>query len=438
MDDYEIKQRLYDLLETNSLQLQEFLKLTDIKVVDEGIDTACVTCTSAPTLYLNRKFVEEHCKTNKHLLMLIMHELYHIILGHTFMLKAHNDLDNICFDAVINALLCRNFKDKEYTSFFESLNPSSSFPACLLRPLADDTPKDYRDLLTLLYTSDYATYREIYESLYKKIDELIKDGKCKVTLLGNHTGEPCDNPFIDDIVNRMSKNWDSDNKNYMRGFSDEIETEKTNLKKQSDKRYRKLNKLIKDACYESFNNSVSSEVKIGKVEGVTVIPNYKDRTYFGKSMLSNSPILYKTEYTTRTISESYNNETMIYLDVSGSVQNEIGKFFYLLKKPLRERRCKLYGFSNKVDHITYDNLIKGVYKTTGGTDLDCVFDHYFKNKKNNNKILIITDGYTGLPNNKNLNLIKKNNVKIYVGVVNRYIPKDISKLTKHYTLINQR
>ena len=34
-------------------------------------------------LLFNRQFVDEHCRTDEHLLMLLMHEMHHLVLGHT-------------------------------------------------------------------------------------------------------------------------------------------------------------------------------------------------------------------------------------------------------------------------------------------------------------------------------------------------------------------
>ena len=38
--------------------------------------------------------------------LLILHELYHVILGHTRLFSRVSPIDNIVFDAVINSMLC--------------------------------------------------------------------------------------------------------------------------------------------------------------------------------------------------------------------------------------------------------------------------------------------------------------------------------------------
>jgi hypothetical protein len=66
--------------------------------------------------------------------MLIMHELHHVLLGHTRMFPRLTQIDNPVFDAVIDALLCRMFPAPQHTAFFIDLYSDQDLPACLLRP----------------------------------------------------------------------------------------------------------------------------------------------------------------------------------------------------------------------------------------------------------------------------------------------------------------
>ena len=88
----------------SSFELMTFLSLFRVRFSDK-IATACVTCGESPELLLNKEFIEEHCKTDEHLFMLVMHELYHVILGHTRLFPRSTEVRNFVFDAVINALL---------------------------------------------------------------------------------------------------------------------------------------------------------------------------------------------------------------------------------------------------------------------------------------------------------------------------------------------
>ncbi len=89
-EEEKIKERLFSVIPTSSLHMMEFLKLMNVRLVDDKeTETAAVTCTSRPELLLNKKFIDEYCKTDEHLFMLVIHELYHIVLGHTQLFKRH-------------------------------------------------------------------------------------------------------------------------------------------------------------------------------------------------------------------------------------------------------------------------------------------------------------------------------------------------------------
>lgn len=172
----EIKRRIYNLIPVATLQMQEFLSLLKIEFTNKT-ESAAITCEVTPSLLLNMDFVNKYCRCDEHLLMLIMHEIYHIILGHNNFFKKVTLIDNIAFDAIINAIIVRKFSEKEYVSFFEKINPSNSFPGSILRPLAEDTPFEARELLHQLYETNDATYYEIYEFIRNHFNE---------QLIGNH------------------------------------------------------------------------------------------------------------------------------------------------------------------------------------------------------------------------------------------------------------
>ena len=93
------------------------LRLVDI-VESDAVETAAVECRSQPRLLVNPAFVERWAATPEKLLMLIMHELHHVLLGHTRLFPRVTRIDNLVFDAVINALLCRMFPAPQHTAFF--------------------------------------------------------------------------------------------------------------------------------------------------------------------------------------------------------------------------------------------------------------------------------------------------------------------------------
>src|SRR3546814_20421854 len=66
--------------------------------------------------------------------MLVMHELHHVLLGHTTLFPRVTRIQNFVFDAVINGIVCRMFPEKDHTAFFTDYYDAGEFPQCLLRP----------------------------------------------------------------------------------------------------------------------------------------------------------------------------------------------------------------------------------------------------------------------------------------------------------------
>ena len=125
--------RLLDAFPSGSYATVGLLRVFDI-VESRDVATACVECRVAPCIKVNPDFVAKHAKTPEHLLMLVLHEVHHVILGHTRMFEGPGRLMNFVFDVVINGMLCRAFNGEAYTSFFTSYYDEGNFPLCLLRP----------------------------------------------------------------------------------------------------------------------------------------------------------------------------------------------------------------------------------------------------------------------------------------------------------------
>ena len=78
----ELRQRILGSFPAGRYALEGLFRLVDM-VLDDEVETAAVECVAAPRLLLSPAFLEERCRTDEHLLMLVLHELHHVILGHT-------------------------------------------------------------------------------------------------------------------------------------------------------------------------------------------------------------------------------------------------------------------------------------------------------------------------------------------------------------------
>src|SRR4051794_16257286 len=107
--------RVLNAVPAASYEMGALLSVLRIEVTTE-VPTACVSCERRPVLRINPEFVETWCRTDEHLFLLVMHELHHVLLGHTRLFRRTTVAHNIAFDAVINAMLCRRFPQRAYTS----------------------------------------------------------------------------------------------------------------------------------------------------------------------------------------------------------------------------------------------------------------------------------------------------------------------------------
>lgn len=430
----EIINRLYNVLPIGTLQMQEFLKLFKIVITedDKEVPTACITCDLRPIMILNQHFVDEYCKTDEHLYMLIMHELYHKILGHTTLFKRTNVIDNIVFDAVINAILSRENPGEEYVSFFKNTNPSDKFPGCLLRPEAPDTPNEAKELLKVLYESDTGTYYEVYDLLRQKIKNINIDNM--YVLLGNHNyDEKDDNKEMKELIERIIEKWPRPPEAIIgRDMGRELEKKKVEMKRISKmkKEFKKF--LLEAGIKNGLNNDRRITADNVKQDVESFVPNFTDRRYVAKSELLDSVYLFNKETDNIGKRKDINVKTYIYLDVSGSVYFDLKNMMPLLLKPYKNKEIKMFTFSTIVSNTTYKDFNEGKINTTGGTDIKCVFEHLYSinKRKRPNKILILTDGYVGAINKSLRDRIKNEKTKIYVGLFANSTENDLKDISK--------
>ena len=128
-----LSERILDEFPAGQYALSALLRLVDI-VETTQIPTAAVECRGEPRMLINPEFVARHAATPEKLLMLVMHELHHVLLGHTTLFPRSTPVQNFAFDAVINGVICRMFDSPAHTALFTDYYPADRFPMCLLRP----------------------------------------------------------------------------------------------------------------------------------------------------------------------------------------------------------------------------------------------------------------------------------------------------------------
>ena len=222
--------RILDCFPSGTYALSALLRLLDV-VETRDVETAAVECRLQPRLLVNPDFVDTWAATPEKLLMLVMHELHHVLLGHTRLFPRVTRVDNLVFDAIINALLCRMFPAPEHTTFFTDFYDDNRFPECLLRPPTGWTPtglvtvpsplkgramRKLSEVYLALYSPKGASYDELYDALRETVSELLAAG---VVLLGDHDDSELDgmgsadghldewSPILFEIVRQIVERW---------------------------------------------------------------------------------------------------------------------------------------------------------------------------------------------------------------------------------------
>ena len=428
-DEEKIITRILDVLPPGSFELTTFLSLFRVRF-SEKTKNACVTCGESSELLINKEFIEAHCRTNEHLFMLVMHELYHVILGHTTLFPRATEVRNIVFDAVINAILCSLFPNPEFTSFFTDYYPSDEMPFALLRPKGAETPIAAESALDLLYGgSDTGTYHDVYEALLKsgcvKEIKLAVKGDCKdgePLLLGSHGEEDEEvSQEMKDLIHKIISKWPSPDRPLQgqdlgaqeseRGFGAEADPT-TRLR-------RGIRRLMRRAAIPGKKEVCRRSVREIVCETATFLPDWYDRSHEAREMAFGDALVYNTAVRLQRPSSRDNRQAFVYFDVSGSVAEQVPSVAQTLLPYCRGGLCTVHVFSTVVHPASARDLAARKFSSTGGTDIDCVLRHILElsPRKRPRAAVIITDGFTGSPDAALAERFHAAGMRLFVGLV---------------------
>jgi len=410
---------------------QAFAKLMSLLSVEESRDipTACVTTGSRSRLLLNPDFVAEHCRSDDHLAMLVLHELYHVLLGHTRLYRRVTPAQNWAFDCLINAQLCRLFPHPRHTSFFARFVADATGPALLLGPpprdshSSNDDESDnarygegarvlrLRDAHQRLYADDSVTTEELFELLERvaPADAELAD----LPLLGghDHRGDPGgqgDAEPIDDTtphpevlreVRDIVARWPMVAQRSGRDQGGSLHEQRVS----PAERNRQAAAVLRRALAWAANaGGAPGGWRRGELDTPALLPFDRGRGRRGavQRLLGAEPLLWAGE--TRAPGRTPADRVRVYLDVSGSMEGEIAPLYSALAGSLALVEPLVHGFSTEIAPITHAQLRAGLRLTTGGTDLEAVTAHLLGlgarqrvDARPPRRALVVTDGWVG-------------------------------------------
>ncbi|MBI4434153.1 hypothetical protein HY632_05250 [Candidatus Uhrbacteria bacterium] len=445
-----LRHRILSAFPAGHYALDTFLRLTDV-VESPTIPSAAVECIAVPKLLLNPDFIATHCKTDEHLFMLVMHELHHVLLGHTRLFPRMTPIDNIVFDAIINAVLARLFPEPIYTSFLTELYPADRFPAALLRPppgwpkemqMPKILPPPVQHMIRTLYSEASGTYDEVYR-LFQKDPQFQKcagAGGAAFPLLGDHSPEDTEgrgesaanHPMLNGIVRSIVEQWpmppDPIRGRSVGGHLRDIFLEQAIVHPSAHQVLQRMLRTMVEAYPHGALTQRARKLANRSVE--SPLPTLRDRRALVASVGGWSPLIFRNVIPTQRITDA-RGITSIYIDVSGSTKPYWNLFAGLVDPYVRQRRARLFAFSERIHEMTAAELAYGTCQTTGGTDAVCIWEHALQ--EDFRKILIITDGYVGGPTREWRTRLTAAQLRIRVALTpNGYLP-DLQPVAEELT-----
>ena len=445
-----LAERIARSLPGAGFELETLVRLVGIEETD-SVPTAAVTTRGRSRLLVNPAFVAEHCRRDEHLYLLVMHELWHVLLAHTTLYRKSDLVHNLAFDAIINAALSRQHPEPAYRGFFESTNPADVFPHLLLRPPVGWPerpvyprigPPWVRGILGRLYPPGNGhtvepTYDELLGLLEQHLEQLTEQVLAEVTLLGDH-GEhddgdlgrapghgldPMSDPLLGEVLRRVTESWPAP----PAGLPGEEERQRGRGRGGAlgngwvSRRpiVRSARSVFADALRRAVEPNRSGLVERARhLDRITVgpgpLPNASDRTLVARRRLVGAAVLPNQQVTMPTRRPDVPQRALVYLDVSGSMNDVLPELVDLLADPARRGLITVRQFSTEVAPISPADLARGRIDTTGGTDIVCVLDDALARPER--RILLVTDGAVGVPRPDQLARMQERGVRAFAVV----------------------
>ncbi len=391
----DLVRHVLDAVPARSYALGALLSLLRVEASEE-VPTACVSCERRPVLSVNPRFVKEHCRTDAHLFILVMHELHHVLLGHTRLFPRPTPAHNLAFDAVINALLCARFPEQAYTSFFTEQYGNEQGPLRLLAPpgRVKVRPEQLEALHKALYAGE-ATAEEVFHAVVHEVGVVELSIE---RLLGSHGraeadggwGTEATDPRVVDAIRRIVEKWPPPS-DPIRGRS-LADVLKQMTVTPGAAVAAAVRKATRDALLGAADRGRRQPRRTaGPAPALVPLPDPADRRARVARELGATPLLYWSIASGRRGRDE--GAAHVYLDVSASMDPWIEDLYGALASLRRHIAPDVHLFSTRVGTVPLRALRDGVRTTTGGTDVQCVLEHALAGRAR--RVLIVTDGYVG-------------------------------------------
>jgi hypothetical protein len=427
--DTRLADRILDCFPAGTYALSALLRLLEI-AESEAVPTAAVECRAQPRLLVNPRFVERHAATTERLLMLVMHELHHVLLGHTTLFPTVTPVQNFVFDAVINGIVSRMFPARPYTAFLTDYYTASAFPVCLLRPPPGwpERPRTAPAILALgepasgligeihaaLYSETGASYHEVFDVLPKLVPAGSIEG---IPLIGGHGEDGSGagalevrSPVLFDVVRSIVEHWPQPPDPIRgRSLADVLKASTVRAARLPSNRTL-LRRAIRKVAGLGAAGSLR-QMRLDRVAAPTPIPALDRRSAVLRA-LGHQPLLHYGAVPWRRVIRA--GGVHVYMDVSGSMEPVKNALYGAVLDCREHVHGTIHLFSTAIADISLDELRRGISRSTGGTDIACVARHMSKHRIR--RALILTDGWVGAPRGAHRDTLAKAKLAVaYLG-----------------------
>ncbi len=418
-DSKALADRIWTAFPVSQPTFAKLLGLLDIEV-SEAVPTAAVTLGYSSRLLINPEFANRHCQTDTALVMLVLHELWHVALGHTRLYDRMTPAQNWAFDAIINAQLCRLFPDPAHTRLFRDLYSASELPWALLRPPEGWRSADARWLpgrAGEAHRSLYSDASVSTEALFRLLPTLGTEAGLGEALNGRLLGahedgrETAAAPEVLREIRGIVAEWPMLEKRSGRDQGQPLGHERIALGQRRENATRLLRQALARLAGVSEGHG---RPRLGQGTVDSVLPYGRDRRAVVREIWGDSVPLHRAELPAR--SPQRRGQVHVYLDVSGSMDTVVGPLYAALAALAPWLAPRVQLFSTDIRGIPLAGLRRGDLFTTGGTHIGCVTGHILDNQVE--RALIVTDGWVGEIPGEHLRKLKQRRVRLEAAVTN--------------------
>jgi hypothetical protein len=362
--------------------------------LNEQIPTLAIT--KEGILYYNVSFWKKHVDTPNKVIEVITHELLHKVLGDFSRdYKENSELHNFASDSVINMTIYFMLGHADLMQSFYDTKP----PMGLLRSKSGNSM--LRSKFGEIYGHLYDDSRYGDKNTDCSIDQVFNALKLvmpkkykKVVFLGSHDKEK--KPGPEEETSTLDMDLDGDTKSKI---ASEI-VDKCKVAGHGSNLWNSMislihsnsnlrTRLLKDFSINKNINKITEYMKEQKIISsvIPIDPCRRDIVMLAAGII---PVIWRNRIND---TKKKNLGIAVYVDVSGSmnaVLPKIAGIVYSLRKNIR----KVFQFSNKIVETSIEELGRGVIRSTGGTDFDCIVEHAID--KDYKKIIIFGDGFANM------------------------------------------